>query len=202
MKKLYLVLLVIALLLSGRVISEWWNKDMTLAQTQSRPDFKPQDYTKAPAAHVVYNMLFKKVIYLNRNATAETASGQSGAPFQTLRQSIKRRLNLTDAQDLILNNIAAECASEADPIDQQAIEIIRSFRAKFPPGHVFTEEDRPKTPKELEELQDRHDEVILKYRDRLRQQLGETGFANFESALYRNFGSKITTVPKPPKKIK
>lgn len=205
MKRLFWVALVAAVLLSGLVLSGWQNKDGTLAKTQSQRDPRTQidakAYTRAPERHVVYDMLFKQVMDMNQKAATERASGQSVATFQTMRQSFKRYLNLTDAQDMILDNIAADCAREADLIDQQAKEIISSFWAKYPPGTVFTEENRPKAPKELEELQDKHDDVVLKYRDQLRQQLGDTGFENFESALYRNFGSKITTVPVAPRKI-
>lgn len=205
MKRLFWVTLVVALLLSGLVISGWQNKDGILAKPQSqhdpRAEVHPQAYTKAPGAHVVYDMLFKQVMYFNQQAATEKASGQSVTTFQTMRESFKRYLNLTDAQSLILDNIADDCAREAGLIDQQALEIIRSSWAKYPPGTVFTEENRPKAPKELEELQDKHDEVVLKYRDQLRQQFGDTGFESFESALYRNFGTKITTMPRPPKKI-
>src|SRR5262245_61064221 len=195
MKRLLLVLFVVALLASVWVISSWRDKGMTLAQTQSRPEFKPQEYTMAPPAHAVYGLLFKQIIVINQKVAADKASGQSPTAFQSMRQSFKRHLNLTDAQDIILDDIANECEREVGLIDQQAMVIIQAYWAKYPPGISYTKENRPKRPKELEELQDKRDEIILKYRDRLRQQLGDKEFEKFESSLYRNFGAKITTVP-------
>jgi hypothetical protein len=195
MKKLLIVLLGVALLASVWVISGWRDKGTTLAQTQSRPDFNQQDVTMAPPTHVTYDLLFKQVIDINQKAAEEKASGQSNSAFQSLRQSFKRRLNLTDEQDMILDEIANECASEAGVIDRQAQEAIQAYWAKYPPDASYTKENLPKHPKELGELQDKHDEIILKYRDLLRQRLGDKEFEKFESSMYLKYGSKIITTP-------
>jgi len=199
MKNLVCLALVAALVLLTLTLSIGHNNtDVARAQTSHQDSRKKPTYTQAPPTHVVYGLLFRQTNKINQDAATEALNKSIDITYRNIQMAFRRRLNLSEAQAAVLDRVARDFETEVASIDAQADAIIKSAWAKYPPGKPISKENLPKTPKELADLQEKHDDVVLKYREQLRTGFGEKDFAAFEWALFRGFGTEIKTIPATP----
>jgi hypothetical protein len=103
----------------------------------------------------------------------------------TLR-NYQQKTGLSDVMFSELVQLAVEHEQQASVIDQQAKVIINNFHAQYPrnlpPGMA-----PPPPPQDLLDLQDQRDSLALRYRDRLKTQLGTTTYDRFKQFIDDEF---------------
>ena len=139
--------------------------------------------------YILYDKLFRMVLsFKNKSESQET----SGERIIGLVNYFKDRANLTDSENQILLNISFEFAQEVFPIDTQAKTIIEDARQKYANG-IVSREQTP--PDELVNLQEQRNQLALRYRDRLKESLGEDGFAKLDKFVNNDFAAHFQAVP-------
>lgn len=141
---------------------------------------------------VIYSILFHFVVDVRAQAKETELSGKDPS---SLNSYFRLVANLDDGQARALNEIAAECIAEADKQDRKARDVIDRFRAQFPSGKVHKGTKLPPPPPELQAMQQEKNEILLKYRDKLRASLGETGFENLGKFINEQIVPKVTITP-------
>ena len=156
---------------------------------------KPQGQrptTDDVADYVVYWHLFHHNNLLLKKAKETESLGQDGS---FMREFYKNEAKLNDTQSLTFNEISAKCESDVKALDDEAKVIIAHFRAQHPGGVLQQGETLPPPPPALAALQQRRNDAILRARDRLQQQFGETAFANFQTFVQKRVASQIKRKP-------
>jgi hypothetical protein len=150
--------------------------------------FESQANAQLPS-HILYDRFFRMTASLKRKSETQGADNE-----KTLgtKNYFKKRANIDDAQDQILQNLAHEYIRELTPIENQAKAIIAQKRREFPNGVV--PRDQPPPPA-LVNLQEQRNALALQFRDRLKESLGAEGFDKFDTFINGNFASHIRVVP-------
>jgi len=159
------------------------------AETQAPPDRLPEA--------VLYWQMFRHAIALDKRADEMDRRGEDGSK---LRRFYRDKAGLDESQAGLLDKIANECASEVAAQDRRAMEVIRAFRARFPNGRLSGGQTPPPAPPELAALQQERDAIVLKFRDRLRTELGESEFERFHTFVQESIAPQIrqiTTAARP-----
>jgi hypothetical protein len=142
--------------------------------------------------HITYGFFFNRIIAVQQRATGRPDAYASG---QVIRTSIEREANLSDAQLLVLNNIAFVCTQQLRGQDKRAGQIIAAFRARYPKGIVPPGESLPPPPTELKAMQEERNAIVLRARDQLRRVFGEQVFNRLDEILKRDIASNVQISP-------
>lgn len=163
-----------------------------LYRRPENPSTQAGDQTVPP--HIVYGHVFRHLKELNERANEEERRGRSGAHLRTL---YRRMARLDDQRASILDRIVAETNAEVERVDRRAIRIIRQIRARHPDGRLAAGEQLPTPPAELRQLSEERNNLILQGRDRLRSELGEEGFRQFDEFVQQRVRPGIRRLDQP-----
>ena len=108
-------------------------------------------------------------------------------------RELQQKTNLSNAQFNGVIQVALDHEKEASLVDRRAQAIIDDFRAKYPPGNMPVGTVPPAPPQELLDLQDERNATSLRYRDRLKAELGDAAYINFKKFVDAEFTPKIST---------
>jgi len=128
--------------------------------------------------HVPYMFLLKHH-YFNLQKADELA--QQGKDDSQYRLMFKRRAGLSDAEAQAFDQITRDCNQELAQQDAKAQAVIAEFRKQYPVGKLPEGVMLPPPPPELSQLQQEHDAIILRARDRLHVAFGDEEFTRFDS---------------------
>ena len=137
----------------------------------------------------MYFILFNHLVGLKEQAEKAAARGESLNYFGMYEE----QANIDSSQSQLLFQTAQDCMDAIKPINDEAKEIITKARANFPKGEVKSPEDLPPPPPELKELQQRKDDVVLRFRDMLKDGLGTQKFSEFNDFARQKIAPQVTT---------
>lgn len=139
---------------------------------------------------VVYLFLFREVAAFEAKAAEAERLGENGANYRTVYQ---RTANLSAEQNEFLRKTATDCAAEVKIKDEAAKKIGERLRGEYQAQlNAGTAPPVPPSSPELTELQKQRDEIVLKYRDLLKENFGES-FPRFETYVENHITSNIKT---------
>ena len=159
------------------------------AQTPQRPPAVTSDSD-------LYYGIFHHVAALKQMADAAQQQGQDRS---NLRQLVRLRAGLTEAEGESLEAISVQCEKDVAAQDAKAKAIIDQFHAQYPP-RFFNPSFPPQAPAVLDSMWQDRNNIILAARSQLRIELGEEDFAKFDQFL-RTEGPKPSFYPPPPKSL-
>lgn len=138
---------------------------------------------------IIYFVLFNHLVGLKDQAAKAAAKGKSLDYLQMYQD----QANLGGAQAALLFETAQNCMDEVKLIDKEAKEIIDQARQKFRDKDATSPDEIPEAPKELKDLQKKKDETVLRFRDLLKEALGEGNFSEFNNFARGKVAPHITT---------
>jgi len=159
-KKRMLTLTAIGLLLSFIGAFAFAQQKRGAEPLKPDSDIRRTNPSRRPSAeipeHIFYGQFFSFLVSLQNAAEYESKAG------------------LTKEQTAILEQIAKDCEREVALQDAKANKVIEESRAEV-------EKRKPappiETPPQLKQLQAERDQIILRHRDLLKEQLGPEAFA-------------------------
>jgi hypothetical protein len=127
---------------------------------------------------VDFYVLFKFADFLEKEAKKAELVGEDTAEY---RQFFIKEAQITETQNEQFRQIVSDCLREVAETDSQAEKIIEREHEKLKKID-FTALGNARLPEvpELNELQKRRDDTILRYRDLLKNQFGDDAFARFQ----------------------
>jgi hypothetical protein len=166
-KRILTILCVLALAIGAFVVS----RHGQTAKSSATP--------KAPEVpdHIAYRHLFRHVAAFKKQAEENEKQGKDGSSF---RAFFKHKMQLSDEQARVLNDIADDCDREVKQQDEQAKIFIDAYKAQYPGGRVPHGETPKPPPIELKAMTEERNQIILRARDRLHATLGDDEFKHFD----------------------
>jgi len=128
--------------------------------------------------HLPYMFLFK---HHHSNLQKADELARQGKDDGQYRLMFKRRAGLSDREAQDFDQITRDCNQELAQQDAKAQAVIAEFRKRYPLGQLPEGVTLPPPPPELIQLQQEHDAIILRARDRLHAAFGDEEFARFDS---------------------
>lgn len=135
--------------------------------------------------YVLYEQVFRLTIAFKIKAEADEEGGEEASAFATY---FKDKAQLTEPENEILKQVAAEFIQEVQSIDEDAEELIGQLRKG-------SSEDYIEPPQELLTLQEERNSVALLYRSQLQTLLGTARFTQFDNFIQGEFASGIQVMP-------
>lgn len=136
----------------------------------------------------IYFILFHHLAVIKEKNGKE--SGQGELPVDYL-ELYKSNASLSDFQTRFLFQTAEECMNEIKPLEAEMNAIVKNSRNKYPNREVAYGEDIPQPPKELKELWEQKDKIVLKYKENLENMFGEEKFADFNDFATKKIAPNI-----------
>ncbi len=138
---------------------------------------------------VLYDKLFRIVLSLKKQSeSSKTHDQRSMGPANYF----KERANLTDQENQLLQDTAIEFLQEVSSLDAQARSIVHNARQNSV-NSVVSRDQSP--PAELVALQKQKDELVLHYRDHLKESLDGDGFGKIDKFIHGGFASHFRVMP-------
>jgi hypothetical protein len=125
------------------------------------------------------------------------AAQKQGQDRSNLRQLVRLRAGLTEAEGESLQAISLQCDSDVAAQDAKAKIIIDQFHAQYP-SELINPSFPPVTPPVLASMWQDRNNIVLAARDQLRIELGEADFAKFDQFLRAKGPLPATHPPLPP----
>ena len=148
------------------------------AQAQSGSQIPPQ---------ILYDQMFQLIISFKRKAEIQRMKSE---PITAFSDYFKQQLALTEQENEVLEQTAAEFVEQAQAIDARAANSIARFREAAANGSGGS-------TRELTELQEERDNLALVYRDRLNELLGSRRFIQLDNFLQETFAANLQTFEVP-----
>jgi len=167
----------------------------------STPGLNLYTDAKPMPPELAYWALFQEIQALKDKDSESLAQGET----TNFKNSFyANRLGLETSQFAAVDAAATECLTNLQPIDQSAREIINKYRAQFPKGELKqispssppnkqqparpqkSFQSLPPVPAELKQLQNQKNQIILNAKEKIKQSLGQTEFADFDSSVQKN----------------
>ncbi len=140
------------------------------------PAQNPQRSPAVTSDSDLYYGIFHHVAVLKQMADTAQKQGQDRS---NLRQFVRLRAGLTEAEGGSLEAISVQCEKDVAAQDAKAKAIIDQFHAQYPPG-VINPSFPPQAPAVLDSMWQDRNNIILAARSQLRVELGEADFAKFD----------------------
>lgn len=145
----------------------------------------------APPDPFVYRSIFHRVATLK--IKADKLQTEDNGKASVMRALIRKNAGLTEDQGKILERIALQLETDISAQDAKAQVIIDSFRARYP----FKIQDRNAPPPlpspELIQMWQVRNNMILRARDQLHAELGDSVFTRFD--IFQRTKALATTQP-------
>ncbi len=139
---------------------------------------------------VAYRLFFRHMQALE---TAANAANEQDIPH--LRQYYQNTLGLSDQETAKLKQISAAALSAFDEIEQQARDIIRAERAKYPGGKLSSKNAPPPPPPELGLLQKQRDSLTNSYVQSLQTNLSAVSFSRLDTFVKSSPNNRVAAKP-------
>lgn len=153
---------------------------IAIEQSTGKPDY------------IVYRLLLHDVFISNRRAKELERAGDEHSA-QAWRRRYQNEAALSDEQMSALNRVAAECERDLSELDARARSIIDARRALYYPGNKVRPGGAMAPPSvELQELQHERHMVVIRWRNRLSEDLGTVEFDRFTNYLRNQIAPRIT----------
>jgi hypothetical protein len=151
---------------------------------------------------IQYYVLFRRLVHPPpaRNRPPSESPNQNNQSNQAppdFRAMLHRSLKLSETEARLLDQIAEDCLSKTDKLDQQALEIISAFRADVAAGKT---PPTAQPPSSLQDLQAQRDGAIRNAIEQLRVQFGAAEFKRVNDLLLRTSGVSSMQLPVPTQK--
>lgn len=145
-----------------------------------------------------YLILFRRLA----GSPSQNQSNQAEAPVQrpNYRVVFQRSAHLSDEEARALNQIAENCMQKVAELDKRAREITAAHRAENPSRNVAPGDPLPPPPKELAQLQQDRNNVILQAIEQIRIAFGDTEFKRFDEYVTSNGNGKRFVLPSANKR--
>ncbi len=150
-----------------------------LLQPLTIPAQNPQRPPAVTSDSDLYYGIFHHVAVLKQMADAAQQQGQDRS---NLRQLVRLRAGLTEAEGESLETISVQCEKDVAAQDAKAKVIIDQFHAQYPSGAI-NPSFPPQAPAALDSMWQDRNNIILAARSQLRVELGEADFAKFDQFL-------------------
>lgn len=137
--------------------------------------------------YFLYHRAFHRVVVLMQMADA---AQQSGRDRSNLRQLVRLRAGLSEAEGAILETVALQCESDVAAQDAKAKAIIDQFHAQS--SRLVNPSFPPQAPPQLDALWQDRNNIVLRARDSLRSQLGEESFSIFDQFVREATSASVT----------
>jgi len=180
--------IIVALILAVAVTTLVFGSQSSIARRLI--GLEPSESFQVPD-HVVYDHLFRLVVSFKKQSESSNKSPEKAAFFKNYFETFAK---LTDAEDQTLYSIAKEYLQETVWMDAQAKQIIVQTRKMYPNGVV--PKDQPPPPA-LGDLQETRNGLAVQYYERLRDALGEGGFAKLDEFIRKDIAPSIQSIPLP-----
>jgi len=148
------------------------------AQSQSAPD------------HVVYGLMFARVVRLREKTREEQTKGHAVSNGYI---PLQKEAELTPGQATALEAIAHSCQQRVRQQDERAKLIVTSFRSQFVDGRI-PPGGAPPPPPELKVMWQERIDTILRARDQLREVLGQQEFTRLDNYVKFHYGTNTSPV--------
>jgi hypothetical protein len=187
--RIFVTTLIVIVIAVGALISNnrTFSQSSSVVQPKAMPAQQPQQVLPLPE-HVPYMFLFHHLVFLRQKGGEIEQQGKGKSVLLTRFQE---KAGLTDTQFQILYQVASDCEQEIVKQDQKAMAVIEAMKAHYPDGKLPAGEAPPPLPPELITLQQEHDAIILRARDRLHQAFGEQAFGQFHAFVQSRIASGI-----------
>jgi hypothetical protein len=140
-----------------------------------------------------YLILFRRLTSSPSPNQSEPSEPRVGRP--NYRVVFQRSAHLSDEEARALNQIADNCMQKVAELDKHAREIIAAHRAENRSSNVATGDPLPPPPKELSQLQQDRNSVILQAVEQIRIAFGDTEFKRFDEYVKSNGNGKRFVLP-------
>jgi hypothetical protein len=124
----------------------------------------------------VYTSFFREVALLKDVSGSGSLNGQ---PTSLTRPKVKDAIGLTEAESQILIAVAADCEVRVRQFDNMSQPLIFDARLRILAGEDAASISH--AVQQLNDLAEKHDEIVLDHVERLRTALGESPFATLDS---------------------
>lgn len=135
---------------------------------------------------VMYEVLFREVARFCRKADALATQSR---PDAFLRNHYRLNFELSESLDLSLKANALACAKELEGLDRRARAIVRATKKLYRNALPGQRGLIPPPPKELADLQEERNRIVLNTAENIAGVFGSAKFALFESQVRRYVGS-------------
>lgn len=153
--------------------------------------------TKPMPEELMYWMLFEQISALKAKDAEMLTEGQNSSFKNSFYEE---NMKLQPSQFSAVDTAVTTFFSEIQPIDQQARQVINQYRSQYPNGELKKAENTdsskfssgrykspveklPPPPPQLQQLQNQKNQIILNAKERIRQSLGASSFAEFDAAV-------------------
>jgi hypothetical protein len=176
MRKLTLPLALVLIIFSLGIIA-LGNQNNNLGNVFNTTSVTDNIFTKdTNDDETIYFILFHHLVLVKENVSNDLLEGKT--PFDYL-ESYKSQAKLDDNQTQFLFQAAEDWNNEFKPIDDEINSVVKNTRSQYKDIKIKLTTDIPAPPEELTALWKQKDELVLKYRDILRNTYGEEKFAEF-----------------------
>jgi hypothetical protein len=158
-------------------------KGKVITAPQSTRVTEPKS-TAAIPQHVIYQMMFRHVVWLQNKAQEEQAQGRDGSIYKNRYQAFA---NLSDKEAALLNQTATDTIKRVKEIEAQAEVLIKEFRGLAQAGKASS------PPEELNRLESLRADAVTSGYIRLRDGFAPWRFSEFERFVDKNIKSEMST---------
>jgi hypothetical protein len=146
-----------------------------------------------------FYVLFRRLLSppQQNRPTLVDSPNQPNRPRPDFRAMTHRSLGLSEIEASVLDQVAEDCLSKTDKLDQQAHAIIAARHEEMRAGKAPPNSPPPTA---LGDLQKQRDDVIRNAVAQLRAQFGEAEFKRISDQLGQNSGSSRVRTPPPSQK--
>jgi hypothetical protein len=134
--------------------------------------------------HILYDQMFRLEINFKTEAEKQRIANK---PVSSLVNYFKDEAGLTEEEGKILEQVSRKYLQEVAPVDTEARKIISQIREEFKYGEVPVGQQVPPPPDELSTLQAKRNEIVLLYRENLKNALGDEGYRKINQFATQKF---------------
>jgi len=158
----------------------------------------PEQAISSIPDHVIYESFFRRLVYLDAQATKLEQHGQNG---DRLRNLLINKVGIDLESGDYLREMAQATLNRVAELDRIAFEIIKQERAKYT-NAIAEYQGRPKTPPILKALQQERDAVFKDAIDMVKSHLGDSYFAYLDERLKQALAGEIEINPERIRNIR
>lgn len=138
--------------------------------------------------HVAYEFLFRRREFAKQRVEELERKGKNA---KDVRAIVKDEAKLDDRETAVLDEVGFACLREAKVLDDEAMQIIKAARSRYPDGTIPQGERPPELPRELVIMQEQRDDIFRRGRVNLQAALGDEGFHKLDRYVNDRIANKV-----------